>query len=139
MVEFRAPRRKRLSKAYGSNATKGACVTGAQNKAKILRTFLGCRYRRGAAVCFCLKGSETPMGRRILSRVRAYPPTRLHAPAKFAPPPNFRDPIWSFLLTGAPPPHPPSLPRPSGANGPFGGDSEAISNGRPFRMEGYFD
>ena len=38
--------------------------------------------------------------------LRAYPPTRLHAPAIFAPPPNFRDAIRSFLLIGSPHPTP---------------------------------
>ena len=96
---------------------------------------------------------------KIHIRLRACRRPSIFSPAESAPPPNVRDALFS-LLQGADPldpkapqgPHPhPNPPRdPRGPKGPGGrgprgtqgtlwGYSEAIPNGMPFRVDGYYE
>ena len=72
----------------------------------------------------------------ILERVRAHSPTRLHALAMSAPQPNSRDAVFSFLLIGSPTTPTPTPKGPSMGPWAFVGYSVAISNGKPFRVDG---
>ena len=93
--------------------------------------------------------------------LRAYPPTCLYVPAEFAPPPNFRDALSSLLQgaengrderrlravrraaralrarTGGRALRARSLG--GWARGALWGYSEAVPNGKPFRMECYYE
>ena len=102
-------------------------------------------------------------------RLRACRRPSIFSPAESAPPPNVRDALFSLLQGADPldpkapqgPPPPPNPPRdPRGgqrargakgtqgrlrrpwggwAHGALWGYSEAITNGKPFRVEGYYE